>query len=45
MKKTVVRIPGPSWMLNRWMLKINPRRGPFRDGFCFAPIGCLAFQE
>jgi hypothetical protein len=22
--KTVVRMPGPSWMLKRWMLKTSP---------------------
>jgi hypothetical protein len=25
LKKTVVRIPGPSWMENRWMSKMRPR--------------------
>ncbi len=24
MKNTVVRMPGPSWMLNRWMSKMRP---------------------
>jgi hypothetical protein len=24
LRKTVVRIPGPSWMENRWILKTSP---------------------
>jgi hypothetical protein len=44
LKKTVVRIPGPSWMLKRWMLKTNALSGlPLRISDCGLRIGFPSF--